>query len=176
MPQFQKGNQAAKGHGRPPKSREAALLAIAHEIVNATEWRKLVMTRLMDALGEHAVEEKDPQGNKVWARRRDPTSNAKGRNDAATWIRDTLIGKPNIYIGGVEDSPQIDLARYSEAEIEQLIATLDDVQILAGEIDANEILRQAERIVNERRSIKPSSGDSSDLDGGTEPTPQATSD
>lgn len=99
---FAPGNQTAKGIGRPPKARELARLAILTEIVNETEWRKVVQIALNDAIGGA-----------------DGQTREKGRR----FIADYLIGKPIERVAIVrEDAPERDLSDLSDDELRALAA------------------------------------------------------
>ncbi|OGC94595.1 MAG: hypothetical protein A2W25_02395 [candidate division Zixibacteria bacterium RBG_16_53_22] len=127
--QFQKGNQAAVGHGRPPKAREAALLAIGQEILSQKGiWSSIVNKAITDALGKAIV-----NGQAV----DDPDSTAAGRNTARTFLRDSFIGKPTEYIAtDLADSPFEQLAAYSDADIAAAIAAIE--QRRSGRDDASD--------------------------------------
>lgn len=99
---FAPGNQTAKGIGRPPKARELARLAILTEIVNETEWRKVVQIALNDAIGGA-----------------DGQTREKGRR----FIADYLIGKPIERIALVDErTPERDLSDLSDDELRALAA------------------------------------------------------
>jgi len=99
---FAPGNQTAKGIGRPPKARELARLAILAEIVNETEWRKVVQIALNDAIGGA-----------------DGQTREKGRR----FIADYLIGKPIERIALVDErTPERDLSDLSDDELRALAA------------------------------------------------------
>jgi hypothetical protein len=112
--------------GRAPKQREAALLAIGQEIINAQTWRAIVNKAALDALGKVVV-----NGQAV----DDSDSNASGRNTARVWIRDTFIGKPSEYINlGGDDSAYEQLAAYSETELAAvLVSVREDIERLRNE-------------------------------------------
>lgn len=127
--QFQEGNQAAKGHGRPPKVREAALLAITHEIVNAGTWRQVVAKRVLDALGK--IQQIGPDG--ITRMIDDPNSTATGRNQAATWLRDTVIGKPTEYVNLDSDTNVYEqFSGYSDDELGQILALIRKLRQMDG--------------------------------------------
>ena len=106
--------------GRAPKAREAALLAIGQEIVNAQNWRAIVSKATFDALGKVVV-----SGQAV----DDPDSTAQGRNSARTWIRDTFIGKPTEYIAtDLDESAYEQLAAYSSDELAIVLARIEELR------------------------------------------------
>ena len=128
--------QFAQGHaptnngkgGRPPKAREAALLAVAYEIVNAQAWRQIVTKRVLDALGKIQA----GQGDKAKLTD-DPKSTAQGRNLAATWLRDTCIGKPTEYVNiGGDDSAYEQFAAYTDEQIAEILATIERLRSNGG--------------------------------------------
>ncbi len=101
-------------NGRPSRAREAALLAIGQEIVNASAWRSVVVKAVLDAQGKAII-----AGQVV----DDIGSTAAGRNTARTWLRDTFIGKPSEYIKLDDaDSAYTQLAAYSETELAAALA------------------------------------------------------
>jgi hypothetical protein len=123
---FTSGN--TYGKGRPPKVREAALLAIAYEIVNAQTWRQIVSKRVLDAVGKKQIV-KDGQSTIV----DDERSTAQGRNLAAAWIRDTVIGKPTEYINvGSDDSAYAEFAAYTDEQIAEILATIEGLRRAGG--------------------------------------------
>ncbi len=103
--------------GRPPKAREAALLAIGQEIINAQTWRAIVNKAALDALGKTIA-----NGQAV----DDTDSTASGRNLARVWIRDTFIGKPTEYVStDLGDSAFEQLAAYSTDELAAVLANIE---------------------------------------------------
>lgn len=124
--------QFVKGHkgigGRPPKAREAALLAIGQEIVNAQAWRAVVNKAVQDALGKTIID-----GQVV----DDPNSTAQGRNAARVFLRDTFIGKPTEYIAtDLAASAYSELDAYSPAEREAALAVIRrEIESLGGTAD-----------------------------------------
>jgi hypothetical protein len=112
--------QSGNPKGRASKAREAALLAIGQEIINAQTWRAIVNKAALDALGKTIVNGQAAD---------DPDSTANGRNVARIWIRDTFIGKPTEYIAtDLADSPFEQLGAYSNDDIAAAIALLEQVQ------------------------------------------------
>jgi hypothetical protein len=106
--------------GRPPKAREAALLAIGQEIINAQTWRAIVNKAALDALGKVVS-----SGQAV----DDTESTASGRNLARVWIRDTFIGRPTEYIAtDLGDSAFEQLAAYSADELAAVLATIEQIR------------------------------------------------
>lgn len=116
------------GKGRPPKAREAALLAITYEIVNSDTWRQVVRQRVLDAMGKKQIV-KDGKPALV----DDERSTAQGRNLAATWLRDTIIGKPTEYIRlDSDDSAYTEFAAYTDEELSEILATIERLRRAGG--------------------------------------------
>lgn len=124
--------QFAQGHaptnngkgGRPPKARESALLAIAYEVVNAQAWRQICAKRVMDALGKKQVG--TGADTKLVD---DEKSTAQGRNLSATWIRDTVVGKPVEIVNlSPDDSAYEQFAAYTDEQIAEILAAIERLQ------------------------------------------------
>jgi hypothetical protein len=123
-PNWVKGGESPNPKGRPPKAREAALLAIAYEVVNAQAWRQICAKRVMDALGKKQV----GTGADVKLID-DEKSTAQGRNLAATFLRDVCIGKPTEYVNiGGDDSAYEQFAAYTDEQIAEILATIERIQ------------------------------------------------
>lgn len=127
-PEWVKGMASPNPKGRPPRAREAALLAITYEIVNADAWRGIVRRRVLDAMGKKQVV-KDGQPIIV----DDERSTAQGRNLAATWLRDTAIGRPTEYVKlDNNDSAYSEFAAYTDEELAEILATIERLRRDSG--------------------------------------------
>lgn len=133
--------QSGNPKGRPPKARELALVAITHEIVNASNWRLVVDKRLLDALGKKRVTklgadgkpQLNAQGQVLTEIIDDPDSTSQGRNAAATWLRDTAIGRPTEFISADPwQSPYEQVGAYTVEELNAIYALLEKLRSDSG--------------------------------------------
>jgi hypothetical protein len=127
--------------GRPPKAREAALLAVAYEIVNADAWRQIIRRRVLDAVGKKQITTKpitDKDGRIIKPGEStivdDERSTAQGRNLAAAFLRDTLIGRPTEYVrlDGGDESAYEQFSAYTDEQIAEILAAIERLRRDSG--------------------------------------------
>ncbi len=117
------------GKGRPPKAREAAILAIGYEIVNSKIWRQIFTIQALDAVGKKQIV-KDGQPIIV----DDEHSTAQGRARAATFLRDTFVGRPTEYVNvnASDDSAYAEFAAYTDEQIAEILAAIERLRRDSG--------------------------------------------
>lgn len=163
--QFKAGNQAAKGHGRPPKAVEAAYARIEQEIATLNDYRLIVTRQVADAQGRQFVY---AEGQYRIARELDPESTPGDRARAATWLADRVRGKPVEYTRDVTDdeAPAEQLPEYTAEQLGQIGEVIE----LVTDIDPAEL----RAIIAKARAVQSDSGGTRTDPGGVDAAGEAT--